>query len=124
MFEFFPGNYRWSYNTLLACAAGGQLGDVALILPRLQQSAGDDDAWHREWSWLAEVLSRRAAGASPATASEDLFLSRLSHTIGEHFIPPADPRRLAAYGHVLATFQRARALTASPLQRVLLPYAA
>ncbi|HEX9463014.1 MAG TPA: alpha/beta fold hydrolase [Alphaproteobacteria bacterium] len=122
MFEFFPGNYRWSYNTLLAFAAGGQLGDVALILPRLQQSAGDDDAWHREWSWLAEVLSRRAEGASPATASEDLFLSSLYHTIGEHFIPPADPRRLAAYGHVLATFERARALAPFPLERVLVPY--
>src|SRR6266851_10489162 len=64
MFEFFPGNYRWSYNTLLAFAAGGQLGDVALILPRLQTAVGDDEAWHREWSWLGTALSRRAESGS------------------------------------------------------------
>ena len=38
MHEFFPSNYRWSYNTLLAFAAGGQLGDIALLLPRLEAS--------------------------------------------------------------------------------------
>lgn len=123
MFEFFPGNYRWSYNTLLAFAAGGQLGDIALILPRLQKSAGDDEAWHREWSWLADVLAQRAESSPVAeTGSEDLFLAALYHTIGEHFIPPADPRRLEAYGHVLRTFDRARALAPFTLERVLVPY--
>ena len=31
MFEFFPGNYRWSYNTLARIFGGAQLGDVGLI---------------------------------------------------------------------------------------------
>jgi dienelactone hydrolase len=122
MHEFFPGNYRWSYNTLLAFAAGGQLGDLALILPRLQPAVGDDDAWHREWSWLADVLSRRADNDSRETASENLFLSSLYHTIGEHFVPPADPKRLAAYGHALKAFERARELAPYVLERVLVPY--
>src|SRR6266481_4029426 len=110
MFEFFPGNYRWSYNTLLAFAAGAQLGDVGLIVQRLRTVVGDDEAWHREWSWLAAALSRRAENGSRETASENLFLSSLYYTIGEHFISPADSRRLAAYGHVLKTFERAREL--------------
>jgi dienelactone hydrolase len=122
MFEFFPGNYRWSYNTLLAFAAGGQLGDVALILPRLQTAVGDDEAWHREWSRIGAALSRRAEDGSRETASENLFLSSLYYTIGEHFIPPADSRRLAAYGHVLETFERARELAPYALERVLVPY--
>jgi dipeptidyl aminopeptidase/acylaminoacyl peptidase len=122
MFEFFPGNYRWSYNTLLAFAAGGQLGDVALILPRLQTAIGDDEAWHREWSWIGAALSRRAENGSRETASENLFLSSLYYTIGEHFIPPADCSRLAAYGHVLETFERARELAPYALERVLVPY--
>jgi cephalosporin-C deacetylase-like acetyl esterase len=123
MFEFFPGNYRWSYNTLLAFAAGGQLGDIALILPRLAAGKGDDEAWHREWSWLADVLARRAeTSGSRQTASEDLFLSALYHTISEHFIPPADPRRLEAYGHVLRVFDKARDAAPFTLDRVLVPY--
>jgi len=48
MFEFFPGHYRWSYNTLLAFAAGGQLGDIALIHANLSRDVGKDEAWHRE----------------------------------------------------------------------------
>ena len=36
MFELFPGNYRWSYNTWAALAAGGEFGDLGLILDRLR----------------------------------------------------------------------------------------
>ncbi len=115
-------SFAAEYNTLLAFAAGGQLGDVALILPRLQTAVGDDEAWHREWSWIGAALSRRAENGSRETASENLFLSSLYYTIGEHFIPPADPRRLAAYGHVLETFERARELAPYALERALVPY--
>src|SRR5260370_37563108 len=98
MFEFFPGNYRWSYNTLLAFAAGAQLGDVGLIVQRLRTVVGDDEAWHREWSWLAVALSRRAGNGSPETASQNLFLSSLYYTIGEHLISRSDVRSPSAYG--------------------------
>ena len=63
MFEFFPGHYRWSYNTLLAFAAGGQLGDVALVHKQLLNEVGNDEAWHREWARLAGILEQRAKGA-------------------------------------------------------------
>ncbi len=123
MFEFFPKNYRWSYSTLLAFAAGGQLGDIALILPRLQQGGGSDETWFREWSWLAKVLERRAETAkSSATASEDYFLASLYHTIGEHFVSPADPRRLESYGQVLRCFEAARECASFNLERVLVPF--
>lgn len=72
MFEFFPGNYRWSYNTLLAFSAGAQFGDFALIHESLRSHAGKDEVWHREWGRLADVLERRALGASRHTAAECL----------------------------------------------------
>jgi dienelactone hydrolase len=123
IYEFFPGNYRWSYNTLLGFAAGGQFGDIALILPKLTAAIGDDRAWHREWTWLATVLERRAEGqASDLTKSENLFLASLYHTLAEHFINPTDPARLEAYHHVLACFERARQAAPFPLERVLVPY--
>lgn len=122
MFEFFPGNYRWSYNTLLAFAAGGQLGDVALILPELSKSVGDDDAWHREWARLADILEKRAQAGSRHSAAENYFLASLYHTISEHFIPPAAPERLASYKEVLRTFDLGREASSHPVERVLVPF--
>jgi dipeptidyl aminopeptidase/acylaminoacyl peptidase len=122
VYEFFPGHYRWSYNTLLAFAAGGQLGDVALIHPNLTKETGNDDAWHREWKRLADVLEQRAKGASRFTAAENYFLSSLYHTISEHFIPPADPARLASYREVLRTFDLGREASHHPVERVAVPF--
>jgi dienelactone hydrolase len=122
VFEFFPGNYRWSYNTLLAFAAGGQLGDFALIHKNLLGRVGDDAAWHEEWAHLAGVLEKRAKSASRFTAAENYFLSSLYHTISEHFIPPADPARLASYREVLRTFDLGREASAHRVERVLVPF--
>jgi dienelactone hydrolase len=122
MHEFFPSNYRWSYNTLLAFAAGGQLGDIALILPRLAQGNNDDAAWHREWAWLARMVERRAASASAQTACANYLLASLYHTISEHFVPPTEPLRLESYREVLRTFDQARSCAAHEIARVEIPY--
>ena len=122
MFHFFPGNYRWSYNTLLAFAAGGQLGDITMVVERLAKAVGDDAAWHREWAWIADVLEARAKKGSRLTAAENYFLSALYHTISEHFIPPASPDRLASYREVLRTFDQGREAFGHPVERVLVPF--
>src|SRR4051794_2815523 len=122
MFEFFPGHYRWSYNTLLAFSAGGQLGDFALIEKALHENVGKDEAWHREWARLADILEKRAKAGSRFTASEDYFLSALYHTISEHFIRPAAPERLASYKEVLRTFDLGREASHHPVERVLVPF--
>jgi dipeptidyl aminopeptidase/acylaminoacyl peptidase len=122
VYHFFPGNYRWSYNTLLAFAAGGQLGDITMVVERLAGSVGDDAAWHREWAWLAGVLEQRARKGSRLTAAENYFLASLYHTISEHFIPPAEPARLASYREVLRTFDLARDAFAHPVERVAVPF--
>lgn len=124
MYEFFPGNYRWSYNTLLAFSAGAQLGDVASIHDALLNHVGDDDVWQREWARLADILVERASakGASSHTAAENLFLASLYHTISEHFIPPADPRRLESYAEVLRSFERAREVYHWPVERIEVPF--
>ena len=122
MFEFFPGNYRWSYNTLLAFAAGGQLGDIALIHPELSKALGEDEAWHRAWARLADILEQRAKAGSRLAAAENHFLASLYHTISEHFIPPASPQRLASYREVLRTFDLGREKSSHPVERVLVPF--
>lgn len=124
MFEFVPNNYRWSYNTLLAFAAGGQFGDIALILDRLTKANGDHVAWHGAWSWLAQVLERRASSAdvTSLSKSENLFAASLYHTLAEHFVPPADPARAAAYQQVLNCFDRARRCAPFKMETATIPF--
>src|SRR5687767_2363974 len=122
MFEFFPGHYRWSYNTLLAFAAGGQLGDIALIHPALSKDIGKDETWHLEWARLAAILEKRAQTGSRHAAAENYFLASLYHTISEHFIPPASPERLASYREVLRTFDLGREKSSHPVERVQVPF--
>jgi dienelactone hydrolase len=126
MYEFFPGNYRWSYNTWCALAAGGEFGDISLILPRLSEHEGDDDRWLVAWNWLAQRVEARAAerleNGSHASAADSYLLASLYHKISEQFVPPSDPRRLQSYESALGTFEQARALNGAGIERVLVPY--
>jgi dienelactone hydrolase len=126
MFELFPGNYRWSYNTWAALAAGGEFGDVSLILDRLRQSGADDEVWYEAWTWLADQLERRAQAAlaigTRASAGEHYFLASLYHKIAEQFVPPADALRPQSYARALGTFEKARAMSDHGIERVLVPY--
>jgi dienelactone hydrolase len=126
MFELFPGNYRWSYNTWAALAAGGEFGDLGLILDRLRASEGRDETWYEAWTWLADLLERRAeenlSVGTKASAAENYFLASLYHKIAEQFVPPADPLRLQSYGRALRTFEKARTMSDHGIERVLVPY--
>lgn len=122
MLSFFPDNYRWSYNTLLAFSAGAQLGDFGLILPKLTENVGDDEVWRDAWLELATTLENRAQGKSGITHSENMFLASLYHTISEHFVNPNDPRRLEGYREVLRCFESARETAPFQLERVLVPF--
>ena len=97
MFELFPGHYRWSYNAWAALAAGGEFGDLGLILDRLRGAVGRDETWYEAWTWLADVLEQRAeenlSVGTKASAGENYFLASLYHKIAEQFVPPADPLR-------------------------------
>jgi dipeptidyl aminopeptidase/acylaminoacyl peptidase len=42
--------------------------------------------------------------------------------MGEHFVQPADPRRLESYRHVLQCFAKACELAPFPIERVLVPF--
>lgn len=126
MYEFFPGNYLWSYNVWVVMAAGGQIGDFSLIHQRLLDNVGDVDVWSREWSGLAETLEKRGedrlSAGTGVSASEAYFLATMYHKISEHFIPPEDPKRQDSYAKVLASFETARAQSRHRIDRVEVPY--
>lgn len=122
MFEFFPGNYKWSYNTLLAFSGGGQLGDIAPVIERLRNSQSDQE-WLSAWGEAADIASRRAQGsASEASAWQHYLLSSLYRIVSEHFIPPGEPLRLATYRKALDSFNAARDISPYPIERVEIPF--
>ena len=126
MYEFFPGNYLWSYNVWAVMAAGGQFGDFSLIHKRLLDDVNNAEAWSREWAWLADKLENRGrehlSTGAKASASEHYFLASLYHKISEHFIPPEDPKRLDTYAKVLGCFETARGNSRHTIERVAVPY--
>ena len=126
MFEYFPGNYRWSYNTLLALAAGGQIGDIELVWSERHAGCADDSLWHARWTQLAGILQRRAERSLLAhgaeSAGESLFLACLYHMIGEHFLQPDSPARQQSYAAALRAFERGRSLSPWRIERVEIPY--
>ncbi len=123
MYEMFPGNYLWSYNTMLAFSAGGQIGDIELIMPDLTENDGDNEVWHYKWMELADILEQRAEGCiSDRSYSETMFLACLYAIIGEHFVPPADPLRMETYDRVLQLFEAAQSKSPFILEKVSIPF--
>lgn len=122
MYEFFPGNYKWSYNTLLAFCGGGQVGDVSHVVERLK-GVTDDALWHDAWQEIATSAKQRAqATTQRPSIYQNLLLAALYGIISEHFMAPGTPERIAAYRDALATFDAARAAAPFPVERVEVPY--
>ena len=52
-FAYFPGDYRWSFNMLIAFAmirtGGAEMGEIDQVGRRLADCVGDDDRWFHEW---------------------------------------------------------------------------
>ena len=108
---------------MMALAAGAQVGDLAIILPKLQAYAGNDETWHEQWSLLGDIAIDRAKSLTTNVArSETLFLATLYKIMAEHFIPPNDPRRLQAYREVMELFRQACEFKSLAPRRVSIPY--
>lgn len=123
MLEFFPGNYRWSFNTLLAFTGGAQLGDFELIRAELVKHTGDDACWASQWSALAEIARERAdAALSPRSRSEELFLASLYLLVAERMLDPKDSLRERLYEQMLCTFAQASAEAPVPMHRAAIPF--
>jgi len=114
MFQYFPGNYRWSLAVLRAIAAGGLFGEVDWACARLRTASsvgpsGDLDAWHAAWRELAEQLETsalQAAAAGHAVSASDFFLrASVYYQWAEGLLDPDDARAHTMYGKHLSTFR-------------------
>jgi hypothetical protein len=63
MFEYFPGNYVWSLEIMIAIDLGGAMGEIEeACQPLREASKRNDDSAQREWcaSWKLNYLGEIA----------------------------------------------------------------
>jgi pimeloyl-ACP methyl ester carboxylesterase len=73
--------------------------DVSEVLQATtHMRAGDEQNWYAQWSALAERnMARAAAGCNRRSSGEALLRAHTYYVRAQFFLPPADPKRPAAY---------------------------
>jgi dienelactone hydrolase len=130
-FAYFPEDYRWSFNMLIAFdmvrTGGADVGEIDQVGRRLADHGGDDDHWFREWVTMAdrvrllaedaEARGRRHSAASHYRRASGYYL------LGERFRFPKDDDALDAYRRCVHCFRRATELGDGPaVEYVDIPY--
>jgi dienelactone hydrolase len=130
-FMYFPDNYRWSMGLLLALSGapwgGAEIGEVNRIGRMLKDKVGDDDAWFREWTAMAEAVEatgrEKARAGKGLTAAAYLFRAAHYYHIGERFLQPKSDAGMAAYKRGVEAFRTAAGLVRRPhIEPVEVPY--
>jgi pimeloyl-ACP methyl ester carboxylesterase len=129
-FKYFPDNHMWSQVLLGALEmvpwGGATLGEVDQIGKRLREHIGDNEAWFREWTAMAERVERLADEAASKgrglTAAGAYFRASTYYFTGERHIPPDDPRKVPTFKKVVKTFQNGLHRCYPQVERVEIPY--
>lgn len=131
MFEYFPDNYPWSMATVMAVNLGGVLSEVDEALKPLKPIAGanDDaanDAWHANWTMLAERSERLAEADDAAghglSAGAKYLRAAIYFMTAERMCKSSDPKRIATYKRMLDMFRRGVERRGDPVEWVEVPY--
>ena len=130
-FAYFPENYRWSFNFLIAYAmvraGGAEIGEIDQVGRRLANHVGDDEQWFREWVRMAD----RVRGLAEDAEARGARLSAAGHyrrasgyyLVGERFRFPKDDEALDAYRKCVQCFRRSTELADGPkVDYVEVPY--
>jgi pimeloyl-ACP methyl ester carboxylesterase len=130
-FMYFPDNYRWSMGLLLALSGapwgGAEIGEINRVGLMLRDKVGDDDAWFREWTAMAEAVEatgrERARAGKGLSAAACLFRAAHYYHIGERFLQPKSDAGMAAYKRGVEAFRTAAGLVRRPrIEPVEVPY--
>ncbi len=129
-FKYFPENYMWSQALLtfldMAPWGGATLGEIDRIGKRLRAFVGDNEAWFREWTTMAQRVERLADEAADKrrdlTAGGAYYRASMYYLAGERNIPPSDLRKDTTYKKVLSTFTKGMSRINPRMERVEIPY--
>ncbi len=128
-FEYFPGNHMWSQGMMFAIEmapwGAAALGEVDQVGQRLRDRVGDNEAWWREWTAMAERIERFGDAAEAAghrlTAGAYYLRAAMYYFCGERFLPPQE-RKFATYRRCLASFAKGVARRYPTIERVEVPF--
>ncbi len=131
MFDYFPGNYAWSFAAVRAIDTGGAVSEVAEACRTLQEASLRNDksaqeAWHTSWKKLAERIA--ALGAENEAAGQLLSAGRkyrrasIYFAMAERMLPFPHPWRDEVNEKALATFRKAILFRKEPVEWVRVPY--
>lgn len=105
---------------------GADIGECLTTAQRI--TPGDRESWYREWTATADRVfaaaeTSRAAGRAVSAREAYLRASNYYRTAYVfQFVPPLDPRAVAALDHHTAAFRQAAALFTPAFEPVTIPY--
>ena len=121
MFEYFPGNYRWSSSVMLSMMAGGQLGQIDRWLAPLREAEPDPGAWTKSWDGAGAQQEQQAKDdlrrGLRRSASTRYLRAANYYLSGERQTPPG-PAKTHSYRSALGAFAKAIEHMPRPLERV------
>ncbi len=128
-FEYFPGNHMWSQGMMfgieMAPWGGAALGEVDQVGQRLRGREGDNEAWWREWTAMAERVEHAGDAAESEghrlTAGAYYLRAAIYYFCGERFLPPGE-RKFSTYRRCLACYAKAMERRYPNVERVEVPY--
>jgi dipeptidyl aminopeptidase/acylaminoacyl peptidase len=122
LFEYFPGNYSWSFSVNLGLMAGGSIGDMHRFLRGLHES-GETSTGQWADAWAAMGHQQEALDVDDlkaghlVTAGSRYLRASVYHAAGQRQLPPG-PAKSEHYAAALQAFNNAREHMPLPLQRI------
>ena len=128
MFEFFPGNRRWSITTIRligkAYQGGSEFNECCKAINGLKEASGVDQ-WYVEWMKLAkdiETWGESALRSGHRETARNALLRSSMYYFTARILLNDDPRILEAHKRSVDCFGRAGELFNPPLERVSIPF--
>ncbi|MYZ47583.1 alpha/beta hydrolase [Propylenella binzhouense] len=127
--EQFPGNLKWSNATLVTKGMAPYgvvaLNDIERVCERLAARQDEHDAWHEEWSAMADHTVRLAEAADAAgrriSAGDYYMRAGYYYYTAERMIPPG-PFKTEVYRKSLACHREGLRRSFTRIEPVEVPY--
>jgi dipeptidyl aminopeptidase/acylaminoacyl peptidase len=131
MFEYFPGNYIWSFGVTAALNSGGAIDEVDRACRPIRDLAqqGSDvgtNAFMASWRTVADQVEQQAVEAEksghPRTAGQKYLRAGGYLCQAERMLSNSSPLRIPTYRHLLEVMAKAFELIDPATARVEVPF--
>ena len=129
-FRYFPEHYLWSQlmsgQINITPKGGSNFHELDQIGRRLSGRAGDAEAWHDAWAWMADKTLAHAEDEErrghELTSMAAYVRSAIYRYASERFVHPEDPRKSDSYKKLLPHYEKGMKYRVPGFERVEVPY--